>query len=282
MNLTDTQVPERIPGIDPTILVFGNDTVPLSDARKVGFLRFWRNGTRLDVHAPACEGYVQYATAGVKKTIAGFSKKSRLTCIKRISTFYRRAEFRLITLTYQENVTDKDRYKRDLHAFLQRLRIDYPHVAGLWKLEFQERGAAHFHILVFGGWIDHRWIAATWDRIVGHEFGDEHSPSTSIEYPRDQSNVRGYTSKKFKWYASKEYDEEHGSEYPTGRIWGIHNGSGMPFVSPDEFLASADYVRRILDFWSERFGIPYRLNSVTIFLTDAQAVWLESILKPPP
>lgn len=244
----------------------------------MGFLRFWRNGSRLDVHAPADDAYVRYNTAGKKQAVHGFSRKSRLELMKRLSTVYRKAEFRCLTLTYKDNVTDPTKYMRDRRAFMDRLRRDYPHVAAIWKLEFQDRGAAHFHILFWGGWIDSGWIATQWDRIAGNDFNGGHSTSTRVEYPRSARNATSYLFS----YLSKGGSERTPHEAAIGRIWGVHNRCALPFVTPDEFRAAPDFVRSILDFWSDRLGIPYRLSSVTIFLTVAQATWLESLIKPPP
>ena len=275
MDLSKAQI---IEGIDPALLAVETDTVPLSDARKMGFLRFWPGASRLDVHAPADDAYVQYATAGKKEAIYEFSDKSRLGLMKKLSTVRRKSEFRAITLTYKANVQDPTKYKRDLHSFLLRLRADYPHVAAIWKLEFQERGAAHLHILFWGGWVSKDWVTAKWDRIAGNDFAGGPSASTRVEYPRNARNATSYMLS----YLSKQGSVRGPHSESIGRLWGVHNRAGLPFVSSYEFCAAADFVRGILDTWSDRLGVPWRMSSVTIFLTDTQAMWLESLLKSPP
>jgi hypothetical protein len=50
------------------------------------------------------------------------------------------------TLTYPaEFPLDEETFKRHLKIFSQRFLRAFPHAAFHWKLEFQNRGAAHFH-----------------------------------------------------------------------------------------------------------------------------------------
>ena len=52
----------------------------------------------------------------------------------------------MLTLTYRENMVDRDRCKRDLDVFLKRLRRVLPTFQYIAVLERQERGAWHVHI----------------------------------------------------------------------------------------------------------------------------------------
>lgn len=283
MALSDSQVHglSDLFGVDPESLQRGNferlrhTSNDVSESRSnSGFFLFWPTASRIDVIAPAQDAYAQFPQPGRKKAISSFSNKSRLNLMKRLSTIHRKAEFRAITLTYKDNVNDKGQYKKDLHAFLQRLRIDHPRIGAIWKLEFQKRGAAHFHLIVFGGWIDYRWIASTWDRIAGNEFGNSHSTSTRIEYPENATNATRYMLS----YLEKRPDAEHLAREFTGRIWGIHNRSTIPFANNTGYATEPDLVRAILDYYADRFGVPYRLTKVTIFLTDSHSQGLSYFL----
>lgn len=70
---------------------------------------------------------------------------------------------KFLTLTYAENVTDLDRAQRDLNLFLTKLRQRYGKVGYLWVVEFQQRGAIHYHILldikpkIPMGWLTKAW-----------------------------------------------------------------------------------------------------------------------------
>jgi len=54
-----------------------------------------------------------------------------------------------LTLTYKENMCDRSRAQKDIARFFRLLRKEYPRVGYLYVLERQQRGAYHFHILLF-------------------------------------------------------------------------------------------------------------------------------------
>ena len=52
-----------------------------------------------------------------------------------------------ITITYKDNFQDLKKSKEHIRIFFKKLRVDYPNIKYLYVLEFQERGAIHYHIL---------------------------------------------------------------------------------------------------------------------------------------
>ena len=52
-----------------------------------------------------------------------------------------------ITLTYKENMQDIKKSRKDLDIFFKRLRRVYRDLKYIWVMEYQQRGAIHFHIL---------------------------------------------------------------------------------------------------------------------------------------
>lgn len=111
----------------------------------------------------------------------------------------------MLTLTYPaaypENGCD---VKRDLDAFVKRLRR-YLHKAArpdwsfFWFLEFQERGAPHFHAFTTHE-IDKAWVARAWYEVVGS--GDQRhlAAGTRIEGLRaGRAGAAAYAAK----YAAK-------------------------------------------------------------------------------
>lgn len=54
----------------------------------------------------------------------------------------------LLTLTYRENMCDRERMKRDFDVFMKRLRRAVPNVEYICVFERQKRGAWHAHIAV--------------------------------------------------------------------------------------------------------------------------------------
>jgi hypothetical protein len=89
----------------------------------------------------------------------------------------------MITLTYpREFETDGKEVKRHLNLFLKRFDRKYGHYY-LWFLEFQQRGAPHYHILsTFADVaIDKLWLSSAWYEIVGSGNRDHLLAGTRVE-----------------------------------------------------------------------------------------------------
>jgi len=97
----------------------------------------------------------------------------------------------LLTLTYRENMQDLERAQRDLQKFVRRVSKLTSNALRGFKyvlvVEYQERGAIHFHIGVHG-WQNVKVLRAIWYEIVGRGEGqiNVRGPKT----PGDQ-RVRG-------------------------------------------------------------------------------------------
>jgi hypothetical protein len=63
-----------------------------------------------------------------------------------------------LTLTYPDDWPERwEEWKAHLKRLFDLLRHKHPGVSAVWKLEYQKRGAPHFHLIVFGGEGVHRW-----------------------------------------------------------------------------------------------------------------------------
>jgi hypothetical protein len=91
-----------------------------------------------------------YTSEGRKpgSMIVKFSNRSRYRLLHMAKNC--NADFRsMLTITYpKEFPRDGIQVKRDLDQFKKFLRKTYPNIMGLWFLEFQKRGAPHFHFLL--------------------------------------------------------------------------------------------------------------------------------------
>src|SRR5271157_7616 len=88
---------------------------------------------------------------GIRSKIGGFSSASRRRLMYMIARVKRDAVLPLfVTLTYPDKFPSARESKRHLDIFLKRIRRAFPVAGGIWKLEPQQRGAPHYHLLVWG------------------------------------------------------------------------------------------------------------------------------------
>jgi hypothetical protein len=173
-------------------------------------------------------------TGGGRGEVCGFSKASRRRLIDKLMLIpwkecvrqdphAARASAVLLTLTYpREFPTDSDVIKRHLANFRRALQhIPDLKYSALWRLEYQKRGAAHFHIIM---WFDRKvsiarfenWAKQTWARVVDSgdllhvKHGADVRPITVSR--RNTAALMAYLVK----YLGKLADEQ----FHTGRIWG--------------------------------------------------------------
>jgi len=111
---------------------------------------------------------------GIRGCVDGFSYAARrrlMRTVSRINTG-RLGCMGFVTLTYHHNWQGRD-IKRDLDNYIKRIRRHFPGVAYLWRLEYQKRGAPHFHVLLFfpphqsdKGQIEESSLSDPWHSVV--------------------------------------------------------------------------------------------------------------------
>jgi hypothetical protein len=172
---------------------------------------------------------------GIRGRIKGFSGLSRRNLLRRFasinSTAFNAFKGRLvsITLTYpSEYPEDPEVCKGHLKAFRKRLQRKYGRFAAFWRMGIQERGAFHFHLLLFVplsfGSVKEarRFVSSSWYKVCG-EISEGHlRAGTRVEEVRSWKKATSYAEK---YLANKEEFPE-GSE--TGRIWGVWNQQLLP------------------------------------------------------
>lgn len=160
----------------------------------------------------------------------------------------------MITLTYPgEYSQDGERVKADLHAFLEWMRRELKATPGyLWFLEFQARGAPHYHVLI--DWAMPRSrvevkafrfrLAAAWYRIVGSGDPRHLAAGTRVERVRKPDGAARYAVK----YALKMRQKQVPEPYQNvGRFWGC---SRDVVPSPvQSHRVTEDDVRGALEGW---------------------------------
>lgn len=180
--------------------------------------------------------------SGRRGVITGFSPSSRRRLMDLLNSINRQAVKHLplfITLTYpavwpQSAAT----WKRHLDNWLKRLKREWPDVSCIWRLEFQKRGAPHFHILAFGcRFLPAKWVAEAWYSVVGS--GDKSHLGAGTQVKRVAS-WRGVV-----WYAAKYMSKEGAlpSGVFPGRLWGVHNRHLLPIEMLTFVLTFGAYFR---------------------------------------
>lgn len=124
----------------------------------------------------------------------------------------------MATLTYPRTFpVDGKESKRHLKMMIQRLRRKVPDLQYLWFMEFQKRGAPHYHMLFDcqEGEIGKVWLSRAWYEVV--DSGDEKHMRAGTRLERVRKDARRYAIK----YASKMHQKEVPKNYRNcGRFFG--------------------------------------------------------------
>lgn len=174
----------------------------------------------------------------------------------------------LLTLTYGQNYPVCGlEAKRGLGNVLQAFRRRYPGVKYFWFLEFQERGAPHFHVglNISPTWEDRKWLAQTWGRIAEPEnlayingWGKDFGIDSPTFYTRDSVIMQHY--RQGVWenvrskdgairyvlsYTLKPHQKRVPDDYTdVGRFWGVSRGVDNGGFT--DFLATESEVRELI------------------------------------
>lgn len=156
--------------------------------------------------------------------IHGFSAASRRR-MKLIFGAFKDIESLLheMTLTYPgEYPKDGNKVKRDLAVMKKRLKRQGIEIAG-WKLEYQKRGAAHFHSIVsLDGELTHEIrlsISRMWFEVVGSHDEKHLKAGTQINKIANRQHLLCYLNK---YIEKKEQSEVPEGFINPGRVWGYN------------------------------------------------------------
>lgn len=193
--------------------------------------------------------------------ITGFSVRSRSRLMAKIAQIKKHHLPLFVTLTYPaEFPTDYKEYKYHVHKFFISLFYRFPAAGVVWKLEFQERGAAHFHLLLFGVSLDdaREYIPGIWYKVAGS------SDPNHLLFHQGQLNNEHCVNAIRSWhgvkaYASKYFTKLDDTQERSGRFWGVRGL--VPFspllelkIDMKTALQFRRALRRAIGFRSKRFG----------------------------
>lgn len=120
----------------------------------------------------------------------------------------------LVTLTYGEHYPEPREAKADLTRFLRSLRRDSTIEGAVWVMEFQRRGAVHFHVLLAAAYVPYAEVAERWHAAT--------RGSSSVAAGTRTERVRGGRAGAGRYlgkYLSKQHSK--GADGWTGRYWGV-------------------------------------------------------------
>ena len=221
----------------------------------------------------ADRGQPERVGGGLRGDVRVFSRGSRRRLMRLLATLQQTALPVFVTLTYPGVFPDQPaEYKGHWRAWVKRLRRRWPSAALVWRLEFQKRGAAHFHAFVWGvNYGDLRpWAAGAWYEVVGS--GDLRHLAAGVRVEEVRS-WRGVSS-----YASKYLAKVDGQIVTgVGRWWGVENRAGLPEAVQVVVSLSHQEAQTLLRYWRRFAKLKSRdYKGLTVFCAAGQ--WLEAII----
>lgn len=249
------------------------------------------------------------APTSTRKAVTVWSTKSRARMVRRLAEldygplFASRATPAMLTLTlpgdWQAVAPSPADCKRLIDTFKRRFLREYgTPLIGIWKREFQRRGAPHWHILMVPPAGFHKWVGPAWASVVGSASCGAKTPAvepdgrgrdrivccerhrhiqagTGIDFAegmraRDPKRLAVYFSK-HGMFSAKDYQNSPPAGWvPDGSsvgrfwgVWGLETATATVEVTPVEAIAAARTMRR----WQRANG--YRVQR-EVWRTDTR------------
>lgn len=165
--------------------------------------------------------------------LASFSAASRRRLMRKIATVDRSNKPLFVTLTYPDNFPhDPEVYKRHFNLFTKRFHRAFPDAGFIWKLEFQDRGAAHFHILVWGCLLGalRGFVPGAWAEVVGSDDRKHYLWHVGALGNGNKHCVQEvYSYRQVASYASKYMSKAEVGVVGVGRWWGVRYPDNIPW-----------------------------------------------------
>ena len=217
---------------------------------------------------------------GARGVVRGFSRGSRrrlLSTLNKVSKTHLQSAL-FVTLTYPGVWPDAwERWKRDLDAMGKRIRRQFPGCSFVWRLEYQRRGAPHFHLMLFGvPFVPASWLARSWYEIVGSGDSRHLAAGTEVRRVRNFRSVIGYAAK---YLAKGKSDDDARTD---GRVWGVVGRSDLPIEIVGVTLSAQAFykMRRYLRKWVEGkthkkwFSARGKFDGITVYFLSDEALRL--------
>jgi hypothetical protein len=213
-----------------------------------GTLTWNKGGSVVRIARASNEKTPKSRKVGKRTKVFSFSIASRTRLKKTMSSIKRSALEKafVVTLTYPKAFPLADSfaiYKGHLHHFGIALRNEFPSASFVWKLEFQKRGAPHYHLILFGV-SDlsqaREWIASTWYRIAHDNDKNKGVAGTQVEVVISPSGAAAYLT----CYLGK--DDQTLPNHFTGRYWGVVGRAWLPVGQKVCLSTPDDLVKKLI------------------------------------
>jgi len=213
---------------------------------------------------------------GIIRTFSRASRRRLMRFMTRLKVRKIRATF--ITLTFKEIVSN-ERAKKVFKRFVMRVKRAYENVSAVWRMEPQERGAIHFHMLCFNmPFWQQKDLQRTWEDCTEEDMSIVH-----IRLVHGARSVMAYISK----YIAKvdnrtptslddgSYQHEGEKESRAGRFWGYINKELLPLAQKlSGVLTDRATIKSLSSFMWALIGSDNPYNSVSAHLFCDNARWL--------
>ncbi len=224
-------------------------------------------------------------------TVTGLSPASRLRLLRLLAQVkWASRHNKFITLTFPADYPNPTEAKNVYRRFCERFRRKYPDMCWIWRMELQQRGAPHFHLLSPNRtYVPKEWIQSCWSECVGAS--DLFTRIEAFHGRKVLVYVAKYVAKpsvqicavvKTKEPANVGMGAEQNSD-SLGRCWGVHNRPSLPLFSRYTWDVSPDQYNRFLEFLKSEFRHLQDRNfsSVSVFISDRAFKALLEIAPPP-
>jgi hypothetical protein len=199
--------------------------------------------------------------------ISEFSYQSARTLTRKLNAIDQRTvaanRVGFLTLTYPFFFVAPHAAKVHLKAFLRKMQREIGRVPLFWKMEPQQRGAPHFHLMLFAHNPEQlrqlaAWSAHAWHQIAGHDDPrhlawhlGELGNKPCLEPIRTWNGAKSYSAK----YLGKVVAGQNSDEWEhPGRWWGVRFYEDLPvkILRRDLTQAKAKLAKRLFRRWYEK------------------------------
>ena len=184
--------------------------------------------------------------------VCSFTRPSRNRLIREISSYGKLCPI-FITLTYGADYPDTKESKKHLDRWWKRVAREFPDYWAVWKLEFQKRGAPHYHMLVYSTQnkprIPKEWVSDSWADVVGDE--SVRKTGTRVESLRSHRGGIWYATKYLAKVENPSENKDSGSpesdkgdeteSSSSGRFWGVLSRKNRPKSQVEHRLSPSEY-----------------------------------------